>query len=236
MPDCMKKISYIVACEVFFCANVVFATEPIAGQMLKHEETTPYFDVEPNRNLTDILPSASSQENIEPDIYFVADELTSNDKQKTLEAKGNVEIRRENMTLYTDKLVYYQNTDDIIAIGNVRLVEQSGHTIYADEVNLKDKMSSAEMNKIKVILSDETKIWAEVKVSTYVDGDTTHFIPKGTPSVWVNDEDGILKARYNSCDTPESTGKVEPWGKAASDFTKGQLVNAKTIVIETDLL
>lgn len=161
MPDCMKKISYIVACEVFFCANVVFATEPIAGQMLKHEETTPYFDVEPNRNLTDILPSASSRENIEPDIYFVADELTSNDKQKTLEAKGNVEIRRENMTLYTDKLVYYQNTDDIIAIGNVRLVEQSGHTIYADEVNLKDKMSSAEMNKIKVILSDETKIWAE---------------------------------------------------------------------------
>ena len=51
------------------------------------------------------------------------------------------------------------------------------------------------VSQTKLNLNDETKIWAEVKVSTYVDGDTTHFIPKGTPSVWVNDEDGILKAR-----------------------------------------
>ncbi len=141
-------------------ANIANAVEPIAGEMLKKQETTPYFDVEPKRNLTDVMPSTEKVEE-EPDIYFVADELISDDKNKILEAKGNVIIRRANLTLYTDRLVYEQKNDNITAVGNVRLEEQSGHIVYADSVNLADKMSKAEMNKIKVILSDETKIWAE---------------------------------------------------------------------------
>ena len=90
------------------------------------------------------------------------------------------------------------------------------------------------VSQTKLNLNDETKIWAEVKVSTYVDGDTTHFIPKGTPSVWVNDEDGILKARYNSCDTPESTGKVEPWGESAKKWTRQALEGAQSIILQSD--
>ncbi len=145
-----------------FCAlcGSVKATEPIAGEMLKREETKPFFDVEPKRNLTDVMPSTDKIEE-EPDIYFEADELISNDNEKTLIAKGNVIIKRANLTLYTDKLVYEQLTDNIVAIGNVRMEEENGHKIFADNVNLADKMNRAEMNKIKVILSDETKIWAE---------------------------------------------------------------------------
>ena len=90
------------------------------------------------------------------------------------------------------------------------------------------------VSQTKLNLNDETKIWAEVKVSTYVDGDTTHFITKGTPSVGVNDEDGILKARYNSCDTPESTGKVEPWGESAKKWTRQALEGAQSIILQSD--
>ena len=90
------------------------------------------------------------------------------------------------------------------------------------------------VSQTKLDLNDASKIWAEVKVSTYVDGDTTHFIPKGTPSVWINDEDNILKARYNSCDTPESTGKVEPWGESAKKWTRKALENAQSIIIQSD--
>ena len=45
------------------------------------------------------------------------------------------------------------------------------------------------------------KVWAEVQVHNYVDGDTTHFLPVGNPTNWVDTPKGILKARYNSCDT-----------------------------------
>lgn len=154
-----EKLFFVIFFAVTVIGNV-HATEPVAGEKIKRQETTPYFEVEPNRNITDIMPSSENEEE-EPDIYFVADELVSNDKDKILEANGNVVIRRANMTLYTDKLVYEQLTDNITAIGNVRLEEDEGHVVYADRVNLADKMSKAEMNKIKVILSDETKIWAE---------------------------------------------------------------------------
>ena len=69
----------------------------------------------------------------------------------------------------------------------------------------------------------------EVTVKTFVDGDTTHFnVPTSVmPS-------GVLKARYISINTPESTGQIEEWGKKASRFTKEKLSSATSIVIESD--
>ena len=69
----------------------------------------------------------------------------------------------------------------------------------------------------------------EVTVRNYVDGDTTHFnVPTEV------DETGLLKARYLAVNTPESTGKIEEWGKKASSFTKEKLSGASSIVIESE--
>ena len=43
-----------------------------------------------------------------------------------------------------------------------------------------------------------------------------------------------MKARYLAVNTPESTGKIEEWGKKASNFTKSKLQSATSIVLETD--
>lgn len=69
----------------------------------------------------------------------------------------------------------------------------------------------------------------EVTVENYIDGDTTHF----NVSKSVN-ETGVLKARYLAINTPESTGKIEEWGKLASHFTKEKLQSAISIIIESD--
>jgi endonuclease YncB( thermonuclease family) len=69
----------------------------------------------------------------------------------------------------------------------------------------------------------------QVTVKNYVDGDTTHFfVPKAIAA------DGVLKARYLAVNTPESTGKIEEWGKAAARFTREKLENAEEIWIESD--
>lgn len=70
---------------------------------------------------------------------------------------------------------------------------------------------------------------AEATVKTYVDGDTTHFYV--SPDLV---EGGILKARYLAINTPESTGKIEEYGKKASNFTKERLSKATSIIIESD--
>jgi hypothetical protein len=46
--------------------------------------------------------------------------------------------------------------------------------------------------------------------------------------------EGVLKARFLAINTPESTGKIEPYGKAASNYTKNALRNAESIIIESD--
>ena len=76
--------------------------------------------------------------------------------------------------------------------------------------------------------SDET-IKQVVTVKNYIDGDTTHFnVPTSI------EPSGVLKARYLACNTPESTGKIEEWGKKASNFTKDHLKSATSIILETD--
>lgn len=69
----------------------------------------------------------------------------------------------------------------------------------------------------------------EVTVKSYIDGDTTHFfVPESI------DPDGVLKARYMCVNTPESTGKIEEWGKKASNFTKEKLMSASSIIVESN--
>jgi micrococcal nuclease len=57
-----------------------------------------------------------------------------------------------------------------------------------------------------------------------VDGDTAIFTEGGEN----------FSVRFLGINTPESTAKFEPWGKAASDFTCDKLTNASTIVLQAD--
>jgi len=72
-------------------------------------------------------------------------------------------------------------------------------------------------------------IKTEATVKTFVDGDTTHFhVPADVA------ESGVLRARYLAVNTPEITGKVEEYGKKAAAFTKERLMNAESIILESD--
>ena len=71
----------------------------------------------------------------------------------------------------------------------------------------------------------------QFELKTAIDGDTAHFTPlKDTTS------QGTMKARFYGIDTPESTGKVQEYGKPASNFTKSILKEANehgTIVVSS---
>jgi endonuclease YncB( thermonuclease family) len=69
----------------------------------------------------------------------------------------------------------------------------------------------------------------EVTVKQFIDGDTTHF---NVPSSLM--PGGVLKGRYLAINTPESTGKIEEYGKKASSFTKEKLSSATSIILESE--
>ena len=93
----------------------------------------------------------------------------------------------------------------------------AGETAFVDYVE-----------QTKLDLNSNTKK-LEVTVHAYIDGDTTHFnVPADVA------DNGVLKARYMGINTPESTGKIEEWGKKASTFTKEKLSNAVSIYVESN--
>ena len=84
------------------------------------------------------------------------------------------------------------------------------------------------VSQLKLDMDSET-LKQKVTVKMHIDGDTTHFnAPTSVAS------EGVIKARYLAVNTPESTGKIEEWGKAASRFTKEKLANAHSIIVESN--
>ena len=82
--------------------------------------------------------------------------------------------------------------------------------------------------QLRLNMASET-VKAPVTVKTFIDGDTTHFYVSESVS-----ESGVLKARYLAVNTPETTGKIEEYGKKAADFTREKLTNAVSIIVESD--
>ena len=84
------------------------------------------------------------------------------------------------------------------------------------------------VSELKLNMGSET-VKAEVTVKSFIDGDTVHF------NIKEQSFDGVvLKARFLAINTPESTGKIEEYGKQASNFTKEKLSTATSIIVESD--
>ena len=65
-----------------------------------------------------------------------------------------------------------------------------------------------------------------------IDGDTAHFDPMVTTT-----SSERIKCRFYGIDTPESTGAIEPWGQAASKYTKSipsEAIENGTVVVTGD--
>lgn len=100
-----------------------------------------------------------------------------------------------------------------------------------------NKTGKLDLNTVYTSVTDSLKLTMDYKDRHFIndgiglarlrsvtDGDTVAFeLLDGT----------YFRVRFYGVDTPESTGKVQKWGKAASNFTKAALEDAYEIVIES---
>lgn len=98
---------------------------------------------------------------------------------------------------------------------------------YKRDKSLPDFATQVTLNTTDIDADFEKTGRGRVTIDLFVDGDTAHF--------YNNSKSEIIKVRFLAIDTPESTGKVEPWGKPASIYTKSKLQNAEEIVLESDV-
>ncbi len=145
---------------------------------------TPHSAIEPSYNLTNVadITSPKNFEKETPEIYFSADEMENNQELQIITASGDVNIIRNTVSLKADKVIYNQKEDIITAVGNVIIIEKNGSMVFSDYVELSDKMSQGEMQNIKVILKDQSRIAAR-KIKKFK-----------------NDDKEMYNAVYSACD------------------------------------
>ena len=79
----------------------------------------------------------------DPDIiYLEADTLTNDEANQILTANGQVEGRYQDKTLRADSVIYYLETGQVIASGNVVLVQADGSSQYADKLELSNELEA----------------------------------------------------------------------------------------------
>jgi len=209
---------------VCFCVMVLLVPSyvhaekmPVAGEVVSKSSPSPYFEFQPHPNITGFF-TPKPVEHKDEDIYFSAKEIQNDSNTSLITAIGDVYIIRNDATLRADKVTYNQNLDVIVASGNVSLVDQTDNVVFADEMMLHDKMSKGTISKLKVIMRDESKVWAE-KVKTLS-----------------NDDKVMYNAVYTPCDCLlDKEPKQEPLWKITASKIK-QDVDEKNVYYKNAVL
>ncbi|MEO3429654.1 LPS assembly protein LptD [Pelagibius sp. CAU 1746] len=104
---------------------------------------------------------------------ITADELTYDEENGLVIARGNVEISQSDRVLLADEVTYDINQDIVTAEGNITLVEPSGDTVFADFVELTGDLREGFIRDIRILMADKTRIAAAS--GTRTGGNRTEF-------------------------------------------------------------
>ena len=105
--------------------------------------TPAYAQFAPGQQSDQDLKLAADSPFRDPDIiYLEADTLTNDEATKILTAEGQVEGRYQDKTLRADRVIYYLNTGQVIASGNVVLIQADGSSQYADKLELSNELEA----------------------------------------------------------------------------------------------
>jgi LPS-assembly protein len=92
--------------------------------------------------------------------YLEANEIIANDRDKTVTAQGDVEVRYEGRTLRAQTVTYNQKTGVVSAAGQATLINPDGSIQFADSLTLDDQMRAGIIQGFSTRLSGDVKIAA----------------------------------------------------------------------------
>lgn len=167
MPK-LRILIFILTFIMMFNSGISFSAElkePVPGTKMSKSTPKPYGELEQNGNITNFMTPVPIEKQTK-EIYFSANEIENNQTLETITAIGDVNIIRNGLTLNADKVVYNQRDDVVTAIGNVRMIDAENNVVFSDYVVLTNQMSQGEMDNIKIIMKDESRIAAR-RVRTY---------------------------------------------------------------------
>ncbi len=94
-------------------------------------------------------------------IDFEADTLEYSDDNETVTAKGNVVLRREGKSVRANAVSWNRRTGQIVATGNIRLVDEDGNQLFTEKVELTDEFKTGAMENMLLALREGGRLAAK---------------------------------------------------------------------------
>ena len=136
------------------------------------------------------VSAAPSADGLAPGAFYLeANQIIANDKDKTVTAQGDVEVRYEGRTLRAQQVTYNQTTGVVTANGKATLINPDGSIQFADSLTLDDQMRAGVIQGFSTRLAGDVKIAAASAVRR---SDTLNELNKAiyTPCPVCVDENG----------------------------------------------
>jgi LPS-assembly protein len=106
-------------------------------------------------------------------IYLQTDRLVYDDKNNRVIAEGNVEVYYNNYILTADRVIYDQSLNKLTAEGNAQLKDPNGSVTRADRFEATDDFRDAFIQSLSVVTMDDTRIAAKEAIRK--EGNVTEF-------------------------------------------------------------
>jgi LPS-assembly protein len=128
-------------------------------------------------------------------IAFEANTVSYDDNSDTVSASGNVVLRSGDQSVRADTVSWNRTSGQIVAEGDVRLVDEDGNQLFTDRVELTDELRAGAMSNLLLALREGGRLAAEQGV---------------------RDESGsivLTRAAYSGCavETAEGCPKDPSW-------------------------
>lgn len=144
-------------------------------------------------------------------IDFEATELSYDSETETVMARGNVILRSEDRSVRADAVTWDRTTGQIIATGNIRMVDDAGNQLFTDQVELTEEFDTGAMSELLIALRAGGRLAASSAERT-ADGNAL-----------------LLNAAYSACPVVDAAGcpKDPTWRVTARrviyDQTEGRV-------------
>ncbi len=114
-----------------------------------------------------------------------ADDVEGDQITNLMKATGNVELRRDNSTVYADQMIYDKNSGWVRAIGNIKIKNIEIGNVVATDAKIKDDFSSGVFSNSKMVMIDGSYL-------------VSPEIERQTPEVTI-----LKSSTYSICPNPE---------------------------------
>lgn len=94
------------------------------------------------------------------EIAFEADQVEYNSETEVVTASGEVVLRRGEQTLLADSVTWNRTTGQIVASGNIRMVDEDGNKLYTDRLELTDEFRAGAMENMLLALAEGGRLAA----------------------------------------------------------------------------